>query len=59
MTCEDHTSGDTLTLPLGNYVSGTLGNYVSGNRLNLGKSVSADTALMQVIVTCVGLMDDP
>jgi hypothetical protein len=28
---ENHTSGDTLTLRLGNYMSDILGNYVSGN----------------------------
>lgn len=42
-SCEDHTNGDTPSTQLGNYVSATLGNYVSENRLNLGKSVSADT----------------
>jgi hypothetical protein len=29
--CENHTSSDTLTLQLGNYMSDILGNNASGN----------------------------
>jgi hypothetical protein len=41
-TCKDHTSHDTPTLQVGNYVNATLGNYVNDNQLNLGNSVNAD-----------------
>ena len=43
MPCEDHTSGDTLAFPVGNYVNAALGNYVNENLLNLGNYLNADT----------------
>ena len=39
---EDHTSHDTPTLPVGNYVNTALGNYVNENRLTWGFSGSVD-----------------
>jgi hypothetical protein len=42
LTCKDHTSHDTPTFPVGNYVNATLGNYVNENRLNMGNSVNVD-----------------
>jgi hypothetical protein len=36
-------TGDTLTVPVGNYVSGTLRNYLSENPSDLRNFMSADT----------------
>ena len=48
MPCEDHTSGDTLAFPVGNYVNAALGNYVNENLLNLGNYLNADTELREL-----------
>ena len=40
--CEDPNPSDTLTLPVGNYVSAALGNYVSENPSDLGNFMIAD-----------------
>jgi hypothetical protein len=45
---------DTLTLPVGNYMSGTLGNYVSENPSDLRNFMSADSQSRYLMYAHIG-----
>jgi hypothetical protein len=47
-------TGDTLTVPVGNYVSDALRNYVSENASDLRNFMSADTYCRYLLAPSIG-----